>query len=992
MLMRKKLIVNQSRAGQWLTLLLALLLLPVGAQAEDYGITIAGIAVTDANAGGVVGDGITGTITYTASTNTLTLSGATVTGNTLSQGCIVTSRSALNIAVIGENTLDCSSDSCTTIRSTLENGGALTFLKGGDHCSLTLQGGNAIHDFASVTVSTGLYWDEAYTYEMGTTNFGSGMSLRNPMGETSYFTTEATNAVLSDAQPLGLTVGGVSVTTWNADNVFGDSHQSVSYDAENHLLTLKGAGFANGLTCDETITDLSFRLVGYNQLFGDFVVASPQATTLHFTTSTKLSGSLYLGGSDTSNLLECTIDYQNGLSYEDGVIQAELEDTEITSFTGRVSYINEETNYCYIYSSPMEFYASKAVSTYDQSKNYGVIVSTKESETSASMWSTNINASLLKKVLIQYDWGTNANKNVTVQIRGMRQNQQTYDYEFDDKVYSEAISLSTADADGIVEIPLNNTVTSETVQIYFSSNNAFSFMPLNFGFTNYQSYGIEVGGTSVTEMNVDDVLGDGKVSYDVENKVLTLSGATINGRIFCDALGENGLTVHLLGSNIINGGYQSEDFNGDYAFVIEGESVPLTFTTDEETPGQLLMKNTYRNEYGYAEYYNGFDSNPNLENGLTYTSNDEKRLIAFAPVMTPGEGLYWVDQQFSISGLSGATIYYSYVNEQNVYEAPFTLENAGRYNMSVWETITVDGTEFSLYANSGNAYFIHNKPTFSVAEGTYNDTQTLTLSNLPAGLAEDIENYPQVWYFLNDNKNDSIQYTAIAQEIALMESAKVCVYIIDQDSGKIFKSEPVEAQYTVIPKTELNISYAQNSREWASYYADEKSLETPAGLQANIVTEVTSTGVTVSPVDYIPQGVGILLKRTEDVEEPIMAKAYMEETPETQAEAVTNLLEGTAESKAISTISGNVYVLYNDGFTRAYKGSIPAHRSYLVLADQPAEARLWIWEDDEQTTAVGRVRGDSVATEGTLYNLNGQRVSKPTKGLYISDGKKRIVK
>jgi hypothetical protein len=118
-----------------------------------------------------------------------------------------------------------------------------------------------------------------------------------------------------------------------------------------------------------------------------------------------------------------------------------------------------------------------------------------------------------------------------------------------------------------------------------------------------------------------------------------------------------------------------------------------------------------------------------------------------------------------------------------------------------------------------------------------------------------------------------------------------------------------------------------------------------------------------------------------------MAKAYQG----TESHPEANELEGTASSKAISTVTGgDVYVLYNDGFTRATSGSIPAHRAYLVI-DKDAESRLFIWEDEDATRISTVGRGFATTSE-TLYNLNGQRVSQPSKGLYISNGKKRIVK
>ena len=245
---------------------------------------------------------------------------------------------------------------------------------------------------------------------------------------------------------------------------------------------------------------------------------------------------------------------------------------------------------------------------------------------------------------------------------------------------------------------------------------------------------------------------------------------------------------------------------------------------------------------------------------------------------------------------------------------------------------------------------------------------------------------PQVWYYIDDNKTDSVRYDA-TKGIPVTESCKVSAYILDEDSGRVVKSIPVEAEYTVISKTQLNISYAQNSREWASYCASENSLETPDGLQAYVVKQATKTGVQVEKIDYIPQGVAVLLKRTAEVAEPIVAKAYIGNEPETPA----NKLVGTTTSTSVKTLTGSVYVLYNDGFTRATSGSIGANRGYLLFDETVAAgARLSIFEDE--TTAVENVNRETL-TNNQYYNLNGQRVVAPKKnGLYIVNGQKKIVK
>jgi hypothetical protein len=46
--------------------------------------------------------------------------------------------------------------------------------------------------------------------------------------------------------------------------------------------------------------------------------------------------------------------------------------------------------------------------------------------------------------------------------------------------------------------------------------------------------------------------------------------------------------------------------------------------------------------------------------------------------------------------------------------------------------------------------------------------------------------------------------------------------------------------------------------------------------------------------------------------------------------------------------------------------------------------------DDE--TGVNEVRGQKEEVRGDFYNLAGQRVAQPTKGLYIQNGKKIVIK
>ena len=48
--------------------------------------------------------------------------------------------------------------------------------------------------------------------------------------------------------------------------------------------------------------------------------------------------------------------------------------------------------------------------------------------------------------------------------------------------------------------------------------------------------------------------------------------------------------------------------------------------------------------------------------------------------------------------------------------------------------------------------------------------------------------------------------------------------------------------------------------------------------------------------------------------------------------------------------------------------------------------------DFGETTGVNEVRGQKEEVKGEVYNLAGQRVANPTKGLYIVNGRKVVIK
>ena len=95
-------------------------------------------------------------------------------------------------------------------------------------------------------------------------------------------------------------------------------------------------------------------------------------------------------------------------------------------------------------------------------------------------------------------------------------------------------------------------------------------------------------------------------------------------------------------------------------------------------------------------------------------------------------------------------------------------------------------------------------------------------------------------------------------------------------------------------------------------------------------------------------------------------------------------------------------VKHTDG---TYLNASP-YKAYLKVSDtaatepsSSAPVRGFAFPDDDETTGIGEivVEGDagisgSVNADGSIYNLQGQQVSAPTKGLYIKNNKKVIIK
>ena len=87
--------------------------------------------------------------------------------------------------------------------------------------------------------------------------------------------------------------------------------------------------------------------------------------------------------------------------------------------------------------------------------------------------------------------------------------------------------------------------------------------------------------------------------------------------------------------------------------------------------------------------------------------------------------------------------------------------------------------------------------------------------------------------------------------------------------------------------------------------------------------------------------------------------------------------------------NSDYYYLASDQFHLATSGTLQSGKAYLQI---PATARNLSIIIGGEATGISAIAKSQEPNANGYYNLAGQRVAQPQKGLYIKDGKKVIIK
>lgn len=194
------------------------------------------------------------------------------------------------------------------------------------------------------------------------------------------------------------------------------------------------------------------------------------------------------------------------------------------------------------------------------------------------------------------------------------------------------------------------------------------------------------------------------------------------------------------------------------------------------------------------------------------------------------------------------------------------------------------------------------------------------------------------------------------------------------------------SRWYIMPATELTV--ALNSAEgstWASLYLPF-GVNLPDGLKAYTGTRNDEAQtVTLTAIDAVPAETGVILEGSEET--------YTLTIADVTADVANNAFTGT--NQQLTDIDKAAYYTLGYGSNglglyHPNETTLRANVAFLQAGAQGVQGyRLML---DGTTTGIEGAPAAGAATDGTWYDLGGRRVTSPTKGVYVKNGRKVVVK
>lgn len=309
---------------------------------------------------------------------------------------------------------------------------------------------------------------------------------------------------------------------------------------------------------------------------------------------------------------------------------------------------------------------------------------------------------------------------------------------------------------------------------------------------------------------------------------------------------------------------------------------------------------------------------------------------------------------------------------------------------------------FNYQALAGDAQYFARKNE-KCFQGTSLKFHTTEAGYITVVFSNTGDNRPYRYLYLNGSKisNDARSGDAnkVTVENIAVEAGDVVLsgYIENASDPKSGNNDVVGPQmlriYKVIFVPSDPTPYCDfTAYQWATYVPTTAvSFAGQPNVEAYIVTGHDGTAIEKTQVTSVPAGTPVLLyKKTEGA-----GTLHFDNRASSSTDVSANLLKaGTGAAVSAETGKTKYVLSVADGKAvfkkiNATAATVEEGKAYLEFDGDVSAPQFNL---DGETTGIQAVESQKVAMDNKFYNLAGQQVAAPTKGLYIVNGKKVIIK
>lgn len=306
----------------------------------------------------------------------------------------------------------------------------------------------------------------------------------------------------------------------------------------------------------------------------------------------------------------------------------------------------------------------------------------------------------------------------------------------------------------------------------------------------------------------------------------------------------------------------------------------------------------------------------------------------------------------------------------------------------LWSGSTATGADWSGYVDLRD----DNKGALTNAK--IGDVITVTYTAAESGYPKVQIANPKVWDAYDENAQDEVAaasgehtFTYEIPNATILQGILVNGILVRGGDITIIKVE-----LTTYPDSYDAVAVTIGTEGIATYSHQDKTIDfTNSGIKAYYASAVEKGKVTLTPISVVPGYTGIIVKGDAGTYEiPVVANADG---------LGTNYLKpiGNWDQNVTASADGTYHYIFNESDATFSLVSEPitveANKAYLETPTDitPAEGSIALEFEDEESTGISNIEVDKIEDDN-YYNLQGMRVEHPSRGIYIHNGKKVIIR